>query len=177
MKLKSGEHFKHIELPSIDGTIFNTDMIEGKPFMLCFLRFASCPFCNLRVNQLVKRFDEFGDDFTIVVIFDSSLDNLIEHNEGHKAPFAILADETNKYYTEYAIEHSMLGVLKGMIFRFPTLLKGLLKGYLPLKIKGSITTMPADFLIDRDGIIQNAYYGKDEGDHLSFDVVKEFSLK
>jgi hypothetical protein len=37
--------------------------------------------------------------------------------------------------------------------------------------------MPADFLIDREGIIQVAYYGKDEGDHLPFDTVKSFSRR
>ena len=41
--------------------------------------------------------------------------------------------------------------------------------------KGNITTMPADFLIDRNGIIQEAYYAKDEGDHLDFETIREFS--
>jgi peroxiredoxin Q/BCP len=80
-----------------------------------------------------------------------------------------LADENNKYYREYGIEHSLLSVLKGAFLRVPILLGG--------SIKGSITTMPADFLIDRDAIIQVAYYGKDEGDHLPLDLVKKFSLK
>lgn len=64
-----------------------------------------------------------------------------------------------------------------MVFRLPTLLHGMFKGYIPLVIKGRLTTMPADFLIDRNGVIKTAYYGKDEGDHLSFDLVKAFSLK
>ena len=70
----------------------------------------------------------------------------------------------------------MIGVLKGMLLRMPTLIKGMLKGYIPLIIKGSLTTMPADFLIDKNGIIQKAYYGSDEGDHLSFEEVKAFAL-
>ena len=177
MRLTSGEKAKHIKLPAIDGSTFETESVKGKPFMLSFLRFASCPFCNLRVNELVRRFDEFGNDFTIIAVFDSPLDNLTRHAEGHKAPFPILADENNKYYREYGIEHSVLGMLKGMFFRMPTLLKGMFKGYIPTITKGSMTTMPADFLIDRESIIQIAYYGKDEGDHLSFDSVKEFSLK
>jgi len=72
--------------------------------MLSFLRFASCPFGNLRINELVRRFGEFGDDFTIIAIFDSPLDNLMLHSEGHKAPFSILADENNKSYREHGIE-------------------------------------------------------------------------
>jgi len=177
MRLTSGVKVKNIRLPAIDGSMFDTESVKGKPFMLSFFRFASCPFCNLRVNELVKRFDEFGNDFTIVAVFDSPLDNLKRHAEGHKAPFPILADESNKYYREYSIERSVWGMLKGMFFRMPTLLKGMFKGYVPTTLKGSITTMPADFLIDRDGIIQVAYYGKDEGDHLPFDTVKDFSMK
>ena len=177
MRLKSGVKAKNIRLPAIDGSMFETESAKGKRIMLSFFRFASCPFCNLRVNELVRRFDEFGNDFTIIAVFDSPLDNLTRHAEGHKAPFPILADEDNKYYREYGIEHSVLGMLKGIFLRMPTLLKGMFKGYIPTTIKGSMTTMPADFLIDREGIIQVAYYGRDDGDHLPFDTVKEFSLK
>ena len=177
MRITSGAKVKNIKLPAIDGSIFDTESVMEKPFMLSFFRFATCPFCNLRVYQLVKRFNEFGDDFTIVAVFDSPLDNLTRHAEGHKAPFPILADENNKYYRLYSIEHSVLGVLKGIIFRLPTMITSMLKGYVPTSIKGSLTTMPAEFLVDRDGVIQTVYYGKDEGDHLPFDKVKEFSLK
>ena len=175
MRLTTDTKLKHIRLPAIDGSIFDSESIKGKPIMLSFFRFASCPFCNLRMNELVRRFDEFGDDFTIIAIFDSPLDNLTRHAESHKAPFPILADESNKYYKEYGIEHSFIGMLKGIFFRMPTLLKGMFKGYVPLIIKGSITTMPADFLIDRDGNIKTAHYGKDEGDHLSFDEITAFA--
>ena len=175
MRLIPGSKLKNIQLPAIDGSLFDSENIKGKPVMLSFFRFASCPFCNLRVNELVRRFDEFGDDFTIIAVFDSPLDNLTRHTEKHKAPFPILADESNKYYKEYGIEHSFLGMLKGMIFRMPTLLKGMFKGYVPLIFKGSLITMPADFLIDREGNIKVAYYGKDEGDHLAFEQVKAFS--
>ena len=174
MRRKDGDHMSKIRLPAIDGLIFDTDSLKGKPFMLSFFRFASCPFCNLRVHQLVQRYAEFGDDFNIVAIYDSPLDNLVRHADKHKAPFPILADESNKYYREYGIEYSVAGMLKGMIFRMPTLLKSMFMGNVPLIFKGSLITMPADFLIDRDGIIQTAYYGKDEGDHLSFKEVKMF---
>jgi hypothetical protein len=64
-----------------------------------------------------------------------------------------------------------------MVFRMPTMMRGMLKGYVPLKIKGSMTTMPADFLVDDSGVIRRAYYGKDEGDHLPFDEVKQFAAR
>jgi len=55
-------------------------------------------------------------------------------------------------------------------------MKAMAKGYVPITIKGSMTTMPADFLIDEQGIIRIAHYGKDEGDHLPFEEVRAFSL-
>lgn len=176
MKRKTGDAIYAIELTAIDGTLFNSDTLLGRPFMLSFLRFASCPFCNLRMHELVTRFNELPDDFTVVAVFDSPLENLQRHAGKHHAPFPVLADASNTYYRLYGIEHSVMGVLKGMIMRMPKLLYGMFaKGYMPLRIKGSMTTMPADFLVDRNGIIQEAYYGKDEGDHLPFERIEEFS--
>ncbi len=175
MRLTSGDRARRIRLPAIDGLTFDTESLEGKPFMLSFFRFASCPFCNLRVRELVSRYDELGCDFSIVAVFDSPLDNLMRHVQRHRAPFPILADADNAYYKAYGIEHSVVGVLKGMFLRMPTMLKAMFAGYLPTTLKGSLTTMPADFLIDRDGVIQVAHYGADEGDHLPFDTVKAFS--
>jgi peroxiredoxin len=105
------------------------------------------------------------------------MENLRKHAEKHQAPFPILADEKNVFYKEYGIEHSVAGMFMGMLGRMPALLRAMfVKGYLPLVIKGSLTTMPADFLVDENGVIQTAYYGKDEGDHLPFERVKAFSL-
>lgn len=176
MRIKPGEQSTGIQLPSINGTIFDTGSLQGRPYLSSFFRFASCPFCNLRVHQLVESYAELGNDFTIVAVFDSPIDNLVRHAEGHKAPFQILADESNRYYREYGIEHSFAGMMKGMLLRMPTLIRSMSMGYVPTIIKGSMTTMPADFLIDARGVIRTAHYGGDEGDHLPFEQVKDFSL-
>ncbi len=177
MRLTAGERVREIQLPAIDGSFFRTTSLQGTPFMLSFFRFASCPFCNMRINELVRRYDELGRDFSIVAIFDSPLDNLTRHASGHKAPFPVLADERNMSYRDYGVERSVAGVIKGMVVRMPTLLRGMARGYIPLIPRGSLLTMPADFLIDHEGIIREAYYGADEGDHLPFDRVKQFSLQ
>jgi peroxiredoxin len=167
MRRTPGEKVTNVILPSLDGGLFKLDSLNGKRFMLSFLRFASCPFCNLRVHELATRFNEFGEGFVIVAIFDSSLENLQKHAEKHQAPFPILADEKNIFYQAYGIEHSVAGMFKGMLTRMPSLLRAMfVNGYVPWVIKGSMTTMPADFLVDENGVIKTAYYGKDEGDHL-----------
>ena len=175
-KRYAGDKVTPITLPAIDGSIFSLDAMHGRRYMLSFFRFASCPFCNLRMHQLVSHFHELSDNFSIVVIFHSPLDNLQHFASGHDALFPILADEDAHYYREYSIEHSFLGVLKGMVTRAPSLIKAMGMGYLPTRIKGDMTIMPADFLVDEHGIICHAYYGKDEGDHLPFDQVRAFAL-
>ena len=177
MMLKKGDAVLPVLLPAVDGSYFDLNSLKGKRYMLSFYRFASCPFCNMRIHELTKHFKELGDDFSMVAIFDSSLENLQKYAVRHQAPFAILADEQNRFYQQYGITYSISGMLKGMFFRFPTLMKAMFqKGYVPLGIKGRMTTMPADFLVDENGIIQTAFYGKDEGDHLSFAEVKKFAL-
>ena len=176
MRKSVGQTIHDLRLPSIDGTQFQLDQFQGKRFMLSFFRFAACPFCNLRIHDLVSRYDELGDNFSIVAIFDSSLANLQRYAERHHAPFPILADERNIYYREYGIERSLLGTLKGAVLHLPSVLYAtVVKGYWPTSFGGKLTTMPADFLIAEGREIRTAYYGKDEGDHLSFKQVKAFA--
>jgi len=175
VRLVAGDTAPNICLPSIDGSTFDTTSLEGHRFILSFYRFASCPFCNLRVHELVARGGELGDDFGLVAVFDSPIDNLKRHTEGHHAPFPILADETGTFYRRYGVERSVARPLKGMIVRAPTLLRAMGKGYLPTSLKGSLTTMPADFLIDERGVIDVAHYGTEDGDHLPFETVRAFS--
>ncbi|TAM44208.1 MAG: AhpC/TSA family protein [Gammaproteobacteria bacterium] len=177
MRRAPGERVGNIRLPAMDGTTFDSDSLQGRRFMLSFFRFAACPFCNLRVHELVKRFDELGNRFSVIAIFDSSPENLRRYAERHAAPFPILADEQNVHYRAFGIERSVVGVLRGMVMRMPAVLHAMfVKGYLPTAINGHLTTMPADFLVDETGVIRTAYYGRDEGDHLPFDRVRAFAL-
>lgn len=177
MRKQPGDTTGRIRLPSIDGTEFDSDQLVGQRFMLSFFRFAACPFCNLRVHELVERFGELGADFAVAAIFDSPLENLQRHAGRHGAPFPILADEANVYYRAFAIERSVTGLLKAALLRFPSVLEGvLLRGYLPTSFQGHLATLPADFLVDERGVIRQAYYGQDIGDHLPFEQVKVFAL-
>ena len=45
------------------------------------------------------------------------------------------------------------------------------KGFLPGRMEGSITLVPADFLIGPDGTILLAYYGRDISDHLPVEII------
>lgn len=175
MNLSKGSKVPYIKLTGIDGKEVNTKNLLGRPYLISFFRFATCPFCNLRINMLINRLSELGKDFSIVAIFDSPLKVLMKSAEKHHSPFPILADETKVYYKRFGVRKSFWGMLHGMILHSPTLFKGMFKGYIPFPITGSMLTMPAEFLIDREGIIQHSFYAKHEAEHLDFAIIREFS--
>ena len=176
MPYQIGDKIIELSLPAIDGIQFTLDHVQGKRYMICFMRFAACPFCQMRLHQLITRWQELDDNFTVITIFDSSLKNLQKHANKQHAPFSILADEQAIYYQQFAIKHSVSGMFKAMLFRMPTLLFAMMvKRYFPSSFKGSITTLPADFMIDEKGIVDSIYYGKDSGDHTPFERVKAFA--
>ena len=177
MRRTEGETIGNIQLPTMDSEEFHLRSIADKRFLLSFFRFAACPFCNLRMHELATRFEELGDNFTVVAIFDSSPANLRRHAQRHHAPFPILADEHNIYYRRFGIERSLTGTLKGAALNLPTVLNALLvKRYWPTSFGGALTTMPANFLVDEQRVIRVAHYGQDEGDHLPFETIKTFAL-
>lgn len=174
-RIKPGYKVSQLSLPGIDGD-FDLQQVEGKRFILSFHRFAACPFCNLHIHQLVTQYHQLPSSFEIVAIFDSPIDHLKQQARDHASPFPILADEKNTYYKQFGVERSAWGVVRGLFTRMPTLLYAMFnKGYLPLSFKGNITTMPLELLINTDGVVEHVHYGKDEGDHLSFETIHNYS--
>lgn len=176
MRRIPGSKVGNIRLPTLDSTPFELDRLRGRRLLLAFFRFASCPFCNLRLHELVTCYPEFGKDFAVVAIFESTPENLRRYATRHAAPFPVLADAHGVYYREYGVERSLAGTVEGAIRRLPALFHAMfVKHYLPLTIGGHLTTMPADFLVDEQGVIRTAYYGHDEGDHLPLAAVRAFA--
>ncbi|MGR9101279.1 MAG: peroxiredoxin family protein, partial [Gammaproteobacteria bacterium] len=174
--MKIGDKITEFNLPAIDGSRFTLEQVRGKRYMLSFMRFAGCPFCHLRIHHLIDRWGELNGNFTVIAVFDSSQENLRKHAENRSAPFFLLADEHGVYYRKFAVKRSLWGVFKAVLRRLPTLLYAMfVKQYIPTSIKGKITTLPVDYLVDEKGVIVYAHRGKDAGDHLPFDRVKAFA--
>jgi len=173
--VKTGQTIPQIILPAIDGSQFNNQSLKGKKYLLTFFRFATCPFCNTRIAQLVKTKSELGDEFEIVAIFESKIDHLQKHANKHMAKFPILADYGRKYYEMFDVKKSIFGMLRGMLFRLLPAIKGMLEGYLPREISSRYLTLPLSLLIDEQGVIQHIYYGKDGGDHMPIEQIVKFA--
>lgn len=170
-----------VHLKDINGNPI--DFGNGKRTLLTFYRDPACPFCNFHLYLLTNKFDELRKlDLQVVAVFAADPSEVKKHILARPRPFPVAAEPSYEAYEIYGIERSFTRKLLAVFLHFIPWLKGMAEvGFLrSAKALGGINTsnnMPADFLIDEDGKIVEAYYGKDAGDHISFERIDYFASK
>lgn len=148
------------------GNSINLADYKGKKILLTFFRGASCPFCNLRLQQLIQNYPSFQNKGIEIIAFFGSTKEEITHYAGkQKAPFPIIADPSLFHYKTYGVEASQIGMFK-MLIQPKKLIEVLFSSFFTLKAMADKPLIPADFLIDENFNIKQAHYGKDFSDHI-----------
>lgn len=170
--LKNSSPAKNFTSKDLLGNEIQLENYKGKKVMLSFYRYAGCPLCNLRLNQLINQYDDLkAENMELIAIFQSPKKSMQKYiSSRHDVPFPVIADPGRKLYKIYEVEGSLCGLLKGMT-RLKDFGSALVRGMSPGKMEGDIGMIPADFLINEEGIIDIAYYGKDIGDHLPLEKI------
>lgn len=158
-----------------DQIISNQSML-GKKYMLSFYRYASCPFCNLRISFLIELHQALALDQQFIGVFQSSEEDMAKYVSKQDLSFPLVSDEKKTYYKKFGVEKSMWAYIKGAL-KVKRLFEAYHKGFKISHSYGDKTTVPADFLINEEGIIEVAYYGNDISDHLDLEIVTEFFRK
>lgn len=165
-----------IEFNSVDylGKNLNLNNYKGKKVLLSFFRGAACPFCNLRVNQLINRFSEFEKQgIQIIIFFAASKEEISEYAGQQKTPFPIVPDPNLEIYKKYRVEESSFGMIRAMINPFK-MMRVMFSGFFNMKSIKDKPIVPADFLINENHIIHRVYYGKDFGDHIAIPEILDW---
>jgi len=159
----------------INGNIQSISQYRGHKVLLSFYRYASCTFCNLRIAELCKIYPKSKDrSIQFIGVFQSPTAAVQTHAGALNPPFPIIGDLERVLYKKYEVdESSKLKYLRGLL-NIPRLLTSLTQGFTLSKNDGDKYLIPADFLIDEEGIIHTAYYGKDISDHISLDAIETF---
>ncbi|HEY9304468.1 MAG TPA: peroxiredoxin-like family protein [Mycobacterium sp.] len=139
---------------------------------LQFRRHAGCPICNLHLASVARRHDEISAaGVREVVFFHSSADELREHTAG--LPFSTIADPTKRFYREFGVESSSRALLDprawGAIIRGTTLIAFGRYRAPAMKQEHGRRSLPADILVDSQGAVIAAKYGKHADDQWSVD--------
>ena len=169
-RLEKGDPAPDISLPAIDGSTFEMSSMKGRRVILTFFRFSSCPFCNIRINRIMKRWDEFPDDAVMVGVFDAEVSDLAKRMAKHEPKFTIVADESYETFLQNGVSKSVAGLMLAPLRAPLTTLEAMLRGYVPMTMSMSkLSTMPVDVLIDEEGKVVEAHYCRDTVDHLPID--------
>ena len=172
MRLQAGQAAPDLLWPDIGGKTIRLSDYRGRYLLLSFYRYASCPFCNLRVHELLQRLPEFEmRGLSLVAVFQSAREAIMNHVGKQQPPFPIIPDPGHSIYRRYGVETSLQAFLLGLTLRMGKALKAMGKGFLPGRMDGHVTLVPAAFLIGPDGSILIAYYGRDISDHLPIEII------
>ena len=172
-RLVVGEKAPDFSVTDIEGKTHKLEAYRGKFLLLSLYRYASCPFCNFRISQVMQRADGFKTQgMEILAVFQSPEAKIRQYVGKQHPPFSIVPDPDRILYRTYRLETSWMGMLKAMVFRMGDMMKAFGKGFTPGTMEGKKNQLPADFLISHDGTIVEAYYGKDIGDHMPFETIE-----
>lgn len=170
--LKQGTNALDFEVLDYKGSVIKLSSFYDKKLLLSFYRYASCPLCNLRIHKLISNYEKYQvKDLVVIAFFESPAESIKKYVESQEPPFSLIPDPDRKIYKKYEVEKSLFKYIKGLLNG--KLLKAALLGFLPGKMENDKTMVPADFLIE-NGIIKEAYYGKDISDHIPFERIEEF---
>lgn len=174
MRIKEGQRAKDFSITDVYGNDISLQTYTNNKLLLSFFRYASCPLCNLRIQQLTEVYPKLkSKGLRILAFFESPKDSILKYVGRQDPPFPIVADPERNIYKLYGVEKSLLGyVLGGISFK---MFKALRSGYKITDAEGEKTLLPADFLID-NLIVKRAYYSRRISDHLPIkEIIKLIS--
>ncbi|MFC0264378.1 peroxiredoxin family protein [Fontibacter flavus] len=147
---------------------------EGKKVMLSFFRGASCPFCNMRIRELIQSYGEFQErNIDIIAVFAATAEEIAQYAGKQEAPFPIVPDPKLDLYRLYGVESSPKGMFRVMM-QPGKMMKMMFSGFFNMKALKDKPILPADFLIDEGLQVYKIYQGEDFGDHIPIQEVLDW---
>ena len=165
MKMKAGDLFPTKTFRAVSGKELNVPN-SGSLTHLQFRRFVGCPICNTHVGQMIKRAEEIKTaGIQEVIFFHSREEEMRPLQEG--LPFDLVADAEKVYYREFGVETSLAYFMNPRTIAAAA--RGILRGNLTLKMTGGPLGLPTEFLIEPNGRVRAAKYGRHAYDQWSVD--------
>lgn len=173
MRLTPGTTAPILNTTDFLGESVNLESLRGRPVLLSFYRYASCPVCNLRVHSVIESFPHWSaQGLAVVAVFQSPVESITQYVGRQDAPFPIIADPDMALYRRFGVEARWRGLLSLRVIT--AVLRAFRKGFWPGKVEGPAQRTPADFLIDAQGRIALAHYGSDIDDHIPLGTISQW---
>lgn len=177
-KIHKGDKIPELVLSPVFGDSIRTSELSGKKILITFNRYVSCPLCNFRTHELLTVYDTLKkNNLVIISIYESTKETLTEYTNKEQVPFIMIADPDEKLYQLFKVQKSWWKSFIGLFNRYHEKHSGGKKLFKAnYERDGSLNRIGADFLIDENGIVHTAYYGKFVGDHLHVEEIMNWVL-
>jgi peroxiredoxin len=176
MKIKPSQTAPAFTIKDVNEHLIKLEDLKGKKVMINFHRNVGCPICNLRFHELEQDSAMFrAKGLVILAVYESSSENMKTYLDSNSTYTVMIPNPDLSLYKLYGVEQSTGKLLKGMVNgAMGKIKKGNKLFTKKIKQDGSLNRINADFLIDENGKIIEAYYGKYVGDNISIETIKKF---
>lgn len=163
----------------IFGGAVNNESLKGKKLLIAFYRHVGCPFCNIRAHTLQLAYPHLKKMGMEMIFFFESTQELLLANHFYEnmSPVPIISDPEKTWYDKFGVESSRTKSIKShIIFLIQTALVAKFKRLPVHWMAGdeSFNTIPAEFLVDENGILRKANYWNNLKDRISMDTIVSF---
>ncbi len=177
MYLNVGDKAPRFSVTDVRGRAVNLKDFAGKHLLLCFYRYAGCPFCNLSLKELVAFVNKRRkNDLAVVAFFQSPRESVLAQPGKLSPPFPLVADPTRSVYDRYGIGTSYMGAIRS-ISKTLRWVRANNEGFPQGPIDGSFYLMPAQFLVSPSQNIELAHYWNTFGDETPFAEIEAILKK
>lgn len=165
-------------LKDVYGRMIDLETYKDKKILIAFFRHAGCPFCNIRVHNLTKIYDDLKPFGFEMIFFFESPERIILRSTFHQevSPVPIISDPDKTWYDAYGLESSGM---KSAISHITTFVQTAFKARAlglpmhPMAEGESIKTMPAEFLVDKGLEIKHLLYSQRLNERMDVkDIIK-----
>ena len=173
MRLTPGSSAPLFIAESLGGRSVSLEQLRGRPILLKFYRFATCPVCNLHMHKFIEDYRMVAAMGLTTVVFYHSPPDKLAMSQREAAPFDLIPDPDKVVFKAYGVERGLRGMVSPAVMR--DYVKALVQGYPAgmLTQDGGITGNPADFIVDANGRVAYAHYGSQYADSLTAPDVVE----
>ena len=178
--LHAGEQAPGFTCKDIFGKTIKLSSYKDNKVLICFFRYAGCPWCNLAIHRLTMSYPALAElGLKVIAFIQSEPENVKKFIYGRHdpaPPFPIIADPERKIYDLYGVDDSLSAGARSLV-KLPDWLNATFaQGFKQGTIDGSTTLVPAQFLIERRSQkIYKVNYGADYYDHVPIVEIMDFA--
>lgn len=175
-KLLEGQTAPGFTMTDVEGKTVALSDNPDSYILLCFLRYAGCPWCNLAVHALTMEREKLAaQNIQVIAFIQSAKEGIISYiYDRHplKPTFPIIADPEGIVYDQYGIGPSFKAILWMANHQKAWKQSVNEEGFKQGTVDGSLFLIPGSFLLrPHDRTIERAMYGIDISQKTSFDEV------